>query len=211
MTQRVKATINICSSKKKSSKSVLGPTPSCIFGPKGVSSFENSTDSKESGFLENQVLKWSSAPENVLIIKRLGSETDTGFKSIASWLINEQKLHVYVEEKLLLEESIKSSPDFACTFKKLKPYNCHPNFGTSGQQIVDLIITVGGDGTLLYAAALFEYSMPPVIAFNAGSLGFLTTHDLKKYKETVTSVLKGKATLMLRSRLRCKLIRYILH
>src|SRR5690606_6310390 len=38
----------------------------------------------------------------------------------------------------------------------------------------DFVITLGGDGTVLYASWLFQRIVPPVLSFALGSLGFLT-------------------------------------
>ena len=39
---------------------------------------------------------------------------------------------------------------------------------------VDLIVTLGGDGTILHAAKLFKVgAVPPVLSFSMGTLGFL--------------------------------------
>ena len=34
----------------------------------------------------------------------------------------------------------------------------------------DLIVTMGGDGTILYVASLFQGIMPPIVCFNFGWL-----------------------------------------
>lgn len=66
---------------------------------------------------------------------------------------------------------------------------------------------LGGDGTLLYASLLFQQSVPPVMAFHLGSLGFLTPFQFDNFQEQVTNVLEGHAALTLRSRLRCIIVR----
>lgn len=66
---------------------------------------------------------------------------------------------------------------------------------------------LGGDGTLLYASLLFQQSVPPVMAFHLGSLGFLTPFQFNNFQEQVTNVLEGNAALTLRSRLRCIIVR----
>ena len=47
---------------------------------------------------------------------------------------------------------------------------------------MDIVCCLGGDGVLLHASTLFTESVPPVISFALGSLGFLTSHDFKEYK-----------------------------
>lgn len=72
---------------------------------------------------------------------------------------------------------------------------------------IDFIVCLGGDGTLLYASQLFQQSVPPVMAFYLGSLGFLTPFQCDNFQEQVTNVLEGHAALTLRSRLRCSIHR----
>lgn len=72
---------------------------------------------------------------------------------------------------------------------------------------IDFIICLGGDGTLLYASLLFQQSVPPVMAFHLGSLGFLTPFQFQNFQDQVTNVLEGHAALTLRSRLRCAIQR----
>ena len=46
---------------------------------------------------------------------------------------------------------------------------------------VDLIVTLGGDGTILHAASLFKVgAVPPVLSFSMGTLGFLL--PFRKFK-----------------------------
>jgi len=186
-------------------KSLLGPLPDYSFGPKAVTRPDFTRDYAFDP--ENHKLTWSRPPESVLIIKRTGIETDSAFKSISSWLVETKKMQVYVEPKVLASEHMQKDDEFSSIFSQLKAYHKKTDF-TFKANTVDMIITIGGDGTLLYAASMFQQSMPPVIAFNMGSLGFLTAHPLKSYKETVDSVLDGNAMLMLRSRMRCKIERY---
>ncbi len=46
--------------------------------------------------------------------------------------------------------------------------------GASLSSQVDFIISLGGDGTILHVNSLFPTSVPPIISFALGSLGFLT-------------------------------------
>jgi NAD kinase len=39
----------------------------------------------------------------------------------------------------------------------------------------DLVVTLGGDGLLIYASMLFQGPIPPLLAISGGSLGFLTS------------------------------------
>ena len=70
----------------------------------------------------------------------------------------------------------------------------------------DLILVLGGDGTLLGMARLIAASAadPPILAVNFGGLGFLTEITLPELFEALTSVVEGSARVderrMLRSR-----------
>ena len=56
---------------------------------------------------------------------------------------------------------------------------------------IDFIVCLGGDGTLLYASSLFQQSVPPVMAFHLGSLGFLTPFEVDNFEQQITHVLEG--------------------
>lgn len=44
----------------------------------------------------------------------------------------------------------------------------------SHSEKIDLVVTLGGDGTILHAASLFSLgAVPPVLSFSMGTLGFL--------------------------------------
>lgn len=43
---------------------------------------------------------------------------------------------------------------------------------------VDFVACLGGDGVILHASNLFRDAVPPIVSFNLGSLGFLTSHDV---------------------------------
>ena len=58
---------------------------------------------------------------------------------------------------------------------------------------IDFIVCLGGDGTLLYASSLFQQSVPPVMAFHMGSLGFLTPFEIENFEQQITHVLEGNS------------------
>ncbi|TPX10446.1 uncharacterized protein E0L32_008665 [Thyridium curvatum] len=64
----------------------------------------------------------------------------------------------------------------------------------------DFVITLGGDGTVLYASWLFQRIVPPVLSFALGSLGFLTKFDFEGYQSTLTTAFNEGVTVSLRLR-----------
>merc|ERR1712019_242342 len=59
-------------------------------------------------------------------------------------------------------------------------------------QSIHLVISLGGDGTILYAASLFQSKntfCPPILPFALGSLGFLTPISFNMYKSAISRTL----------------------
>jgi NAD+ kinase len=68
---------------------------------------------------------------------------------------------------------------------------------------VDFILCIGGDGTILYTASLFQEAIPPMMSFHVGSLGFLTHFVYENYQQDIRRVIEGNVSLTLRHRLQC--------
>ncbi|KAG6836561.1 hypothetical protein H0H93_006788 [Arthromyces matolae] len=86
---------------------------------------------------------------------------------------------------------------------------------------IDLVVTFGGDGTILHASSLFSAgAVPPVLSFSMGTLGFLLPFrecvsdviddwmynripDIDDFAKALESVYSGKATILNRMRLAC--------
>jgi NAD+ kinase len=69
----------------------------------------------------------------------------------------------------------------------------------------DLLVAIGGDGTLLYAARLVFGRNVPLLGVNRGRLGFLTDISPKSMHEQVDSVLDGRYTVDRRALLSARL------
>ena len=65
---------------------------------------------------------------------------------------------------------------------------------------VDLIIVLGGDGTLLSVARIAHTHNVPILAVNLGSLGFLTEISLPELYSTLEKVLKKDFSIEKRKR-----------
>jgi NAD+ kinase len=71
----------------------------------------------------------------------------------------------------------------------------------------DLIVAIGGDGTLLYAARLLAGRPVPLLGVNRGRLGFLTDVSPVSMLEDIETVLGGRYTEDRRSMLAARLER----
>jgi NAD+ kinase len=61
--------------------------------------------------------------------------------------------------------------------------------------VYDLIITLGGDGTVLRAARFFAESGALIFPINLGTLGFISAIQEESWKEAFAGVFEGKAVL----------------
>ncbi len=71
----------------------------------------------------------------------------------------------------------------------------------------DLVIVLGGDGTLIHAARLLRGRQVPVLGVNLGSLGFMTEIPQAELFPTLDLVLEGRAQIASRMKLTCRLFR----
>jgi hypothetical protein len=125
------------------------------------------------------------------------------FKEMTRWLLTVLPEAVISLESLQYTDSLSelNKPDFADVRRSVQSWSME--LSRDEQQHPDLIITMGGDGTLMYVASLFQGLMPPVICFNFGSLGFLANFSFDTYQASLTRVLEGKCDVTVRMRLQC--------
>lgn len=83
-----------------------------------------------------------------------------------------------------------------------------PDLCRSRPETFDLVLTLGGDGTVLFTSWLFQGPVPPVLPFGLGSLGFLTPFDFDLYPFHLDQILDGPSPrLQRRMRLACTVYR----
>ncbi|MBX7112951.1 MAG: NAD(+)/NADH kinase [Myxococcaceae bacterium] len=71
----------------------------------------------------------------------------------------------------------------------------------------DLVVVLGGDGTLIQAARLLQGRAVPIMGINLGSLGFMTEFPLSDAMAALGAVLKGQFLTQSRMKLSCRLYR----
>ncbi|KAG1711522.1 hypothetical protein DVH05_008775 [Phytophthora capsici] len=146
----------------------------------------------------NVQLMWDEPPKTVLVVKK-PNEPDTTemLVRLAPWLHKEKKIDIYLEPSVHEELAL---PD-------TKTWGSKPQDWEECQSKIDFVISLGGDGTVLWVSSLFKKSVPPVFSLAMGSLGFLTPFDADNAVEHLTNVINGGFYMSLRSRLSCTIYR----
>lgn len=129
-------------------------------------------------------------------------------RDLTEWLLSTPRygkdlgVNVYVDAKLRHSKRfdaaglLKKQPAFQSMLKYWTPDLCW-----SAPEKFDLVLTMGGDGTVLFTSWLFQRVVPPVLSFSLGSLGFLTNFEFTKYKEHLDSIM-GDAGMRVNLRMR---------
>eukprot|EP00195_Chlamydomonas_chlamydogama_P008652 CAMPEP_0202892086 /NCGR_PEP_ID=MMETSP1392-20130828/1922_1 /ASSEMBLY_ACC=CAM_ASM_000868 /TAXON_ID=225041 /ORGANISM="Chlamydomonas chlamydogama, Strain SAG 11-48b" /LENGTH=384 /DNA_ID=CAMNT_0049575965 /DNA_START=530 /DNA_END=1684 /DNA_ORIENTATION=+ len=124
-----------------------------------------------------------------MILKKLGDELLSEFLEVLDFLMNDHKLRVVVEPAVYAEH-IQGNTQY-----EGRVFTFMPEEADRLAEFVDFVVCLGGDGVILHASYLFRGYIPPVIAFNLGSLGFLTNHSFENYKEDLFNVIYGSQNL----------------
>src|SRR5947209_1598475 len=76
-----------------------------------------------------------------------------------------------------------------------------------GARSLDLVVVLGGDGTLLSAARATAAIDVPLLGVNLGTLGFLTEIPPQSLYTVLDAIAEGRATVESRSLMHCELLR----
>ena len=95
-------------------------------------------------------------------------------------------------------------PDSASVHRRRRPHRARR---AARVQKPNLVIVLGGDGTLLSAARAFARTEIPILSVNLGSLGFLTEIPLAEMYTMLEAWCENCASIELRSMMRIELMR----
>ncbi|KAK4546859.1 hypothetical protein LTR36_001591 [Oleoguttula mirabilis] len=149
------------------------------------------------------------AVRNIMIITKARDNTLVSLtRELAEWLLATPRygkdvgVNVWVDSKLRkskrfeLDTLLAQDERFEHMLRFWTPALC-----LEQPELFDLVITLGGDGTVLFTSWLFQGIVPPVLAFSLGSLGFLTNFDFEQYKKQLTHIM-GDAGMRINMRMR---------
>lgn len=96
--------------------------------------------------------------------------------------------------------AVSVAAEFLEQHRDVMPPSCHAVDPDAVDEHVDLMVALGGDGTLLRAARSVAEAEVPVIGVNLGTLGFLSAYGASQVIEALQAAVEGR--LVWESRLR---------
>jgi len=119
----------------------------------------------------------------LLIYSQLLKEKDLVHVTDLMSVIQENGIELSIVSKYSaqLEESSITLPNYT----KITSHQEMLDFGP------DMVVTLGGDGTILTAIDIVRDSGIPILGINLGRLGFLSSVEKTKIKEAILEVMKG--------------------
>ncbi|RQM31251.1 hypothetical protein B5M09_013702 [Aphanomyces astaci] len=148
----------------------------------------------------NVQMTWTNAsrgPKTILLVKKPNEPTVAQtMREVATWLMTAKHMRVFLEPVVHAEEGL----DGTLTWTDAADWH-------DKQHEIDLVVSFGGDGTVLWVSSLFKTNVPPVFSFAMGSLGFLTPFEVARYEDHLSKLIRGGFNLSLRHRLVCTIVR----
>ncbi|PSR92070.1 ATP-NAD kinase-like domain-containing protein [Coniella lustricola] len=156
------------------------------------------------------------AVRNVMIVTKARDNTLVVLtRELAQWLMQTPRygsdlgVNVFVDAKLRGSKRfdaaglVAENPRYQHMLKYWTPDLCW-----SQPEKFDLVLTLGGDGTVLFTSWLFQRIVPPVLSFSLGSLGFLTTFEYERFRAHLNRVMGDDGMkINLRMRFTCTVYR----
>ena len=106
-------------------------------------------------------------------------------------MLNRNGCEIYVYEEFLrsIEQTLFFTPKITGTF--INSFKLPDD--------LDLLISIGGDGTLLESVPYAVFADIPVVGINSGRLGFLTYVSENTLQDSLTEILEGRTDLETRT------------
>lgn len=156
------------------------------------------------------------AVRNVMIVtKARDNELVVLTRELAEWLLETPRngsdvgVNVYVDAKLRRSQRfdadglVAKKPQYDSMLRYWTPDLCW-----STPEKFDLVLTLGGDGTVLYTSWLFQRIVPPILSFSLGSLGFLTNFEYNQFKGSLNAIMGDEGMRVnMRMRFTCTVYR----
>ncbi|CAK7203490.1 NAD(+) kinase [Sporothrix eucalyptigena] len=156
------------------------------------------------------------AVRNIMIVtKARDNQLVVLTRELTQWLLatprygSDVGVNVYVDAKLRNSKRfgaaslVSADPRFESMLRYWTPDLCW-----SQPEKFDLVITLGGDGTVLFTSWLFQRIVPPVLSFSLGSLGFLTTFEFERFRFHLDRIMGNEGMRVnLRMRFTCTVYR----
>ncbi|CDH58279.1 atp-nad kinase [Lichtheimia corymbifera JMRC:FSU:9682] len=165
---------------------------------------------------ESMLQKWDPNQNKLVIITKAGDKKLLRMtRRLTEWLIctprfgKQDPFTVYVDAHL---EHVKCFRYHEMTQvnllikKNLKFWT--PKLLHENPRMFHLILTLGGDGTVLFTSWLFQSYVPPILSFHLGSLNFLATYPYHDHRETFKEVFEQGYRTTARMRLSCTIYRH---
>ena len=156
------------------------------------------------------------AVKTIMVITKVrDNELVRTTREVAEWLLSTPRygsdvgVTVYVDSKLRKSKRFDAPGLVAkdARFVDMLQF-WTPKLCSRTPEIFDLVLTLGGDGTVLYTSWLFQRIVPPILSFNLGSLGFLTSFRIEQYKKTLNGLMGDEGMrVSLRMRFTCTVYR----
>ncbi|ERF75491.1 hypothetical protein EPUS_08305 [Endocarpon pusillum Z07020] len=152
------------------------------------------------------------AVRNIMIVTRARDNKLVYLtRELAQWLLATPRygrdvgINVYVDAKLRTSKRFDAPGllEKDSRFQDMLKY-WTPDLCWTSPEKFDLVLTLGGDGTVLFTSWLFQRVVPPILSFALGSLGFLTNFEFDKYKDHLDRIMgDGGMRVNLRMRFTC--------
>jgi NAD+ kinase len=152
--------------------------------------------------LSTSNIKWEKLPQKIFIVHK---ETDLDFikeklEELIVWLLDHWRQHSAALDligvfPLIFKDSL------ALKSNNIQFYD----YSMPIPDEIDLVVTLGGDGTVLLAAWLFQDHVPPIVPFHFGTLGFLTIFNWENFTARMCSILASGSRFNSRLRLNCQI------